>query len=377
MLDSRPAENVSHPTAQPLMKTKTADHPSAWKQILKQIESTWPSHRWRDVGVVIGCSGGADSVTLVRALDDLFRKQRDDHPASRGFLIVAHFNHQLRGKDSDHDAKFTADLAAELQLRFELAKADGSTKWSMDDHQASDHGSSDTIEVDSDEASLRDQRIRFLIQVAKSTGARYISLAHSADDNVETVLHHLMRGTGPAGLAGIGHPLSIDEDLVLTRPLIQTRRQVIRQALNEKGHTWREDQSNRDCRYRRNWIRNQLIPMMESEFPHAVEAMQRAIVLQKNWRQFIDQSAKQWLTIHLQIRPQITLEKDFTTDTQILIAAMQQLWHDSRWPRQAMTQGHWERLAAMIRGQDEETFTLPSGIRVTSSSKHVQLEPPD
>ena len=356
------------------MNSNANEQKCSWERILDQMESNWPSRRWRDVGVVIGCSGGADSVTLVRALNDLLRRQTNGQSPARGFLVVAHFNHQLRGEQSDNDAKFTADLAKELKLTFELAEANTYRRDTTDRDKAENQLRGDSNRLDSDEASLRKQRMHFLIGIAKSHGARYISLAHSADDNVETVLHHLMRGTGPAGIAGIGHPVPIDEDLVLTRPLLQTRRQSIHQALTGQGFEWREDQSNEDCRYRRNWIRNQLIPTMELEFPHAIEAMQRAIHLQTNWRQCIDQIASDWLTQNLQHSPQITVKQDRETNAQILIAAVQKLWADCQWPRQAMKQRHWEVIAAMIQGQKKEPITLPSGIRVTTNSGEVVIE---
>ena len=358
------------------MNPKQGDCRQLWTQILDEIESCWPSLRWRDVGVVIGCSGGADSVALVRAICELQRKGDTQTPEARGFLTVAHFNHNLRGEDSDQDAIFTAELAKSLNLRFELAEATASQTLESN-RPGSDHNNhSISPELDSDEASLRSERMRFLIRVAKEQGARYIALAHSADDNAETVLHHLMRGTGPAGLCGIGHPLPIDEDLVLTRPLIQLRRGIIRQALSEQGHKWREDQSNLDCRYTRNWIRNQLVPTMETQFPHVVDAIRRAIGIQKSWRECIDRLADAWLENHLHRQPQLAIQKDLEAESPIVIAAMQQLWSQSNWPRQSMNQGHWEILAEMIRGKRDSPCTLPSGIQISATTNQIHIQHP-
>ena len=368
------------------MNPQSGSRTPRWSQILDQIESCWPTNRWRDVGVVVGCSGGADSVTLVRAL----AKLRDSSPPARGFLVVAHFNHQLRGEESDRDALFTENLARELQLAFELQKAEHCvTKKSCAQNIVSEQPSSDTpqsacspaiaepaFQLDSDEASLRADRMNFLIRIAKQYGARYITLAHSADDNVETMLHHLLRGTGPAGLAGIGHPLPIDQDLVLTRPLIHSQRDVIRESLKEQGYAWREDQSNQDRRYRRNWIRNELIPMMESEYPNARSAMQRAIELQKSWREQIDKEASSWLEEHLMNAEVLKIRKDPNGPHPVLIAAMQHLWMNRRWPRQAMNQGHWQSLAEMIQGKRDKTCTLPSGILAIAQGDYLLIQPP-
>ena len=91
------------------------------------------------------------------------------------------------------------------------------------------------------------------------------------------MLHHLLRGTGPAGLTGINHTRSIGTDLVLYRPLITASRLEIRTALNEVEQSWREDSSNQQLHYQRNWIRHELIPTIERRYPHAVDAINRAV----------------------------------------------------------------------------------------------------
>lgn len=350
------------------------DSSSLWKQIVKEVELSWPTDRWRDVGVVIGCSGGADSVALVRALSSLQQSLRQAGTSPRGFLIVAHFNHQLRGEESDQDQTSVLHLAQELGLQIEIQQA-SKRKAGLAGPPTSDLAEQvNRAELDTDEASLRHARMQFLIQVAKQNGARYIALAHSMEDNVETVLHHLMRGTGPSGLAGIGHPLPIESDLVVTRPLLHTRRELIRHALSEQNYAWREDQSNLDCRYRRNWIRHQLIPMMESEYPSSVEAIGRAIELQSSWRHCIDRMASKWLDRHVKANPDFCILKDSETDRPILIAAMQKLWADHHWPRQSMNQKHWETLAEMIQGRRTSPCTLPSGIRVIESQLNIRID---
>ena len=177
--------------------TDSSRNGATWEHLLTRIAAAWPPRRWRDVGVVVGCSGGADSVGLLIALNQLRQSEAEGQPPPRGFLIAAHFNHGLRGDESDGDELFVRDLAAQFKIR-----------------SATEH----TTETNRDEASMRQERLRFLQQTADAAGARYIVLGHTADDNVETVLHQLMRGTGPAGLAGIGSPRSVGQDLVLVRP---------------------------------------------------------------------------------------------------------------------------------------------------------------
>jgi tRNA(Ile)-lysidine synthase len=152
-----------------------------WHHLCEAIQAAWPVWRYRDVGLVVGCSGGADSVALLRCLVELARGPSSE-TAPAGFIIAAHFNHQLRGEDSDADADFVQKLAVDLGVSFEIQCGDGSRR---------------------DEAATRDQRRAFFGDLMRQSGARYLGLGHSLDDNVETVLHRLMRGTGPVGLAGI------------------------------------------------------------------------------------------------------------------------------------------------------------------------------
>ena len=193
-----------------------------WLRLLNLLSTNWDTQRWRDVGVVIGCSGGADSVALLRLMAEL-RTQADNPP--QGFLIAAHFNHALRGEESDEDQQFVEQLANQLGLEFKTARAKTS---------------------DSSEAALRSMRMRFLTDTANAAGARYIAVAHSAEDNAETVLHHLLRGTGPAGLTGISRTRSIGSDLVLFRPLLTASRAEIRKALSDVDQPWQRMDPQRD-----------------------------------------------------------------------------------------------------------------------------------
>ncbi len=186
---------------------QTGENSDSWRQLQAEFLRAWPSHRWRDVGVVVGCSGGADSVALLRTVCEA----RIDPAAGppRGFVIAAHFNHQIRGRESDQDQSFVESLATQCGAAIAVGRSCGS---------------------ETDESSLRQQRLEFLQQTAQRAGARYVALAHSADDNAETILHHLMRGTGPRGLAGIRPSRPLGADLVLLRPFLAVGRGPIRQG---------------------------------------------------------------------------------------------------------------------------------------------------
>lgn len=332
--------------------------------------------------MVVGISGGADSTALLVALSQIMlegvfpvvdlvqdpvakgslTRPTANRNRQNGFLIAAHFNHALRGQESDADQQFVFDLAKQLGVQFVSARS---------------------TQPCQDEATMGAQRMKFLIDTAKEQGARYIALAHSLDDNVETVLHQLMRGTGPAGLCGIGNPRNIDEDLVLVRPMLGVSRDRIRTALQKAGQTWREDSSNANVHYSRNWIRHELIPLIQSRYPAAVPAINRAIEGQKTWRSTIDSLAEHWIDQHQLATSPATFRRNTEADVAIVIAAMQQHWTRSGWPRGSMTRDHWLRLAKVFLGSnmtdhlaenhlvgktDSETsssrFDLPAGVQV-------------
>ncbi|HEX4001932.1 MAG TPA: tRNA lysidine(34) synthetase TilS [Candidatus Acidoferrales bacterium] len=190
------------------------------------------------VGVAV--SGGADSVALLRLLHR-FRERLGIT------LLVVHFDHQLRGAESDADAEFVAALARGLRLdiaidREDVAAAAARHKWNIED-------------------AARRLRYAFFARVTKEGKATRIAVAHTADDQAETVLAHLLRGTGPAGLAGI-YPVAG----AVVRPLLWCRRESLRKYLHELKQDWREDSTNRDVGRTRAKIREQLMPLLEKNF---------------------------------------------------------------------------------------------------------------
>ena len=344
--------------------------PYAWQNLLDSIESAWPASRYRDVGLVVGCSGGADSVALLRCLSEMVgRDAAQTQP--RGFMVVAHFNHRLRGTRSDGDADFVQQLAEELGVEFEFRCGDGSQR---------------------DEESARDQRRSFFCDVLRRRGARYLALGHSLDDNVETVLHRLVRGTGPAGIAGIApfRPLADHpdgRDFVVARPMLAVRRDQIRDALRSRGGSWREDESNHSLEYHRNWIRSELIPLIQTEFPEAVPAIGRAIEGQRQWRQTLQGEIDRWLELMLVQRAPLLLRRIDRFETvgdpyrngplvcsqAVTVEALRRCWHESGWPLQAMGQVQWNRIFEMLSGRGADTIMLPGSIEVRRDDQSITL----
>jgi tRNA(Ile)-lysidine synthase len=194
----------------------------------------------------IAVSGGADSVALLHLLLELQFKLGIA-------LCVVHFNHHLRGNASDADEKFVANLAAKLGLDFHVGRADVSAK-----------AKSEKLNL---EDAARRARYGFFSKLIAQGKITKIAVAHTADDQAETVLAHILRGAGLAGLGGI-HPLSGD----VVRPLLGIRRAALRVYLKEKNQPWREDATNRDTTRLRARIRKKLIPLLQKQFqPSTVE----------------------------------------------------------------------------------------------------------
>ena len=199
------------------------------------------------IGVAV--SGGADSVALLRLLESL----RDELGVA---LVVVHFDHMLRGEESDRDASFVEELARASRLEFVSAREDvrdaaAHNGWNM-------------------EEAARRLRYAFFDRVLSQRKATRMAVAHTADDQAETVLAHIARGTGPTGLASIYPLVDSPGGGAIVRPLLQIRRAELRVYLHERGQGWREDATNADQTRLRARIRTQLLPILERDFSPAI-----------------------------------------------------------------------------------------------------------
>ena len=194
--------------------------------------------------VAVAVSGGADSVALLRVLLEL--------RAALGLvLLVAHFNHQLRGDESDADERFVAELAAKHDLPFFAGRAD-----------VREHATSHKLSL---EHAARELRYEWLTRLAHEQRFDAIATAHNSDDQAETVLMKFLRGAGTRGLAGI-HAVHTGHGSRIIRPLLETPRRAIERYLNALNQPWREDHSNLDTQHTRNRIRHELLPLLERDY---------------------------------------------------------------------------------------------------------------
>lgn len=214
--------------------------------MIKKIEQTIDKYHLLNNGdrVVIALSGGADSCALLLSLVNLA-------PTRHLKLMIAHFNHGLRGAESDEDEAFCRNLALKHDLVFETEKMC---------RQAIPRGMSP-------EDYFRRERYRFLENVACEHGANKIALGHHLEDQAETVLLNILRGSGLDGLKGF-LPL---RDNKFIRPLMEVTREEIREFLEETGTEYRNDSSNDSAIHLRNRIRGELIPFLREKYNPRIE----------------------------------------------------------------------------------------------------------
>lgn len=227
----------------------------------------------------VAVSGGADSVALLRLLEEL--------RAKLGIVLsVAHVNHKLRGAESDEDEQFVAALAALHGLEFHAIEAPVMSKRSS---VSANREGSDAPATSGIEAAARKLRYDFFRKLAKRERIVRIATAHTLDDQAETVLLRMFRGTGIRGLAGI-HPrlplFAREKDPTtnqagndadppakdggwrseVVRPLLGFRRTELRDYLHSLGQNWREDSSNENVAFLRNRVRRKLLPLIAEQF---------------------------------------------------------------------------------------------------------------
>lgn len=289
--------------------------------------------------ILCALSGGADSMVLLHLLTQLGQQM--------GFsLCAAHYNHGLRGEESLRDARFVADFCEAHQIPFLLGEGDVAAA-----AKESGRGIEETA---------REKRYAFLEDAAVHFGADKIATAHNADDNAETLLLHLLRGTGLRGLTGIP-PVRGN----LIRPLLTVSRQDIEAYLvrNDLPHV--EDSSNADPAYSRNKIRHQVMPLLRELNPSLTETMTASIDSLRQDQSYLTARA---LEISRQAKPAedgrvIPTHLLANTPTAVAARVIQQLLEEIEAPMASAV--HVRSILAVARGENTAAaLHLPGGVFV-------------
>lgn len=243
-------------------------------RVLRKVRNAIEKHRMFGPGdgVLIGLSGGPDSVALLDVLATLA-------PELGLRLQAAHLNHMLRGKAADEDEEFSSRLAERYGIPIVRERADAAL-------YAREHGLSP-------EDAARAVRYAFFTRVAAERGLSKLALGHNLDDQAETVLLRLIRGAGVPGLGGI-HPVRVHAGtLTVVRPLLLVGREEILGYLAARGLDYRIDASNLEPVYRRNFVRLSLIPAIEREInPSVKQVLARTADLAREDEEFLTEAAE-------------------------------------------------------------------------------------
>jgi tRNA(Ile)-lysidine synthase len=304
---------------------------------------------------VVAVSGGSDSVGLLRVLGEL--------KETLGLVLsVAHLDHGVRGEAARADARFVAELAESMDLEVDLAR------WQP--------GRPGHFEADA-----RRARYGWLTQVARARGAGVVAVGHTRDDQAETILHRILRGTGPRGLSGMAarRLLAKDPRLILMRPLLQVSRREIREFLASIKQRFREDETNAALKGTRSRIRHDLLPKLSAEFNPAVSgALVRLGELSGSLARVVEREAL------VEARSATVTASD---DTVVLkrghvqsasrlmrVEILRCVWRRAGWPEASMSAQRWRRLAAWVGKKEQiERRVIGAGVEVWSDDLFVVL----
>lgn len=330
-----------------------------------RLLAAWPAAGWSDVHVLVAVSGGPDSMALLAAL--LAAKQQ---VGGAGKLFAGHVDHSLRGDDSTADAEWLAAECRRLGVPLFIEKANV--------------GEVAEVRGDGMEEAARTTRYEILTRMAETLGARFVALGHHRDDQLETILFRLLRGSGLRGLAGMPAVRPLSPSVVAVRPLLGVGRSEIADYLTTIGQASREDATNQDAEVAaRNAVRHEILPPIRERFGRSAEAaILRAGEQAAEAQAFIEQLAGELLAECQPVHERsvagdtasITLQATPLAEAAPLLVseALRQAWRDAAWPEQSMTYNWWRQLALFAQSPEgAPPLNLPGDIRAARPAPEV------
>jgi tRNA(Ile)-lysidine synthase len=302
--------------------------------------------------ILVAVSGGADSTAL---LDALARWKQSEH------LFAAHLNHQLRGAESDADETFVRDLTRQLQVPVFIAREDVAACAAQEKKNL--------------EATARRLRYDFLQRTAEQCRARVIVTAHTRDDQVETILLRLLRGTSAAGLQGIHAQIELEPALRLVRPLLEIPRAEVLEHCARYQLQVRHDSSNESVDFTRNRVRHELLPLLKTFNPNVSATLLRTAAQLSEDDEYLQAEAAQWADElveerRLNFKPLLGLSA-------ALRRRVLRLWLEkTRGDLRRISTAHLMALDdLMMKGEGGSYIELPGGWRVARCRQQLKLQP--
>ena len=309
--------------------------------------------------LLVAVSGGADSVALLRVLTVL-------QPEQRLILRVAHLDHALRD-GSVKDAQFVKELCASWGVpatieRRDVERACAEHGWSLED-------------------GARRVRYQFLLETARQYSATHVALAHTADDQAETVLMRLLRGAGLMGLGAIPVQRPLDDHVWIVRPMLEVWRRQIAAYLQQEHLSYREDATNCDERFVRNRIRHELLPLLERRYNANIKGALTQLAEQSrfDYSYLQDAAERQW-------RRTAKVSREPRDGGEVTISIPAFLRQPKAMQRQLVRRAirslrgevgqfefrHWLEVERLFTGQpDGALVDLPGGVQLTRQKDRV------
>ncbi len=296
--------------------------------------------------IVLGLSGGMDSVCLFYLLKDL------------GYSLEAvHVHHKIRGEEADRDERFVRELCLQYNVPFHGYQYDV-PKISREEHL-------------SEEEAGRMVRRQSFFEVQRATGAKWIALAHHANDRAETFLFHLCRGSGAKGLGSI-KPVQGS----IIRPLLWAKREEIESYVKEQGYAYVEDESNISVEYTRNKIRHEILPGLSGINTKSVEHICGAADKLSKISDYIDREAEKLMQQSARMYPdEIHISKSalYEGDSFLHIPVLQKCVEYLSKSLVNMTEEHLKSLAGLFKMQTGKEITLPYGMTAMRTYEGIRM----
>lgn len=362
--------------------SRNAQRESVTEQLISQVGAILPIQELTKVSIVVAVSGGSDSVALAHMLATQSASDRRPH--------LAHFNHQLRGAEADEDEQWVRELADQLDCPLIVGHPDApilAAPGTSSKQSAAMPRPDETTDEPVDGYSHRGQgpeslaraaRYRFLQQTAMQTGSRYVVTAHTWDDQIETIVYRIFRGTGLRGLTGIPAIRQWTPGISLVRPLLNCSKEFLREYLAAHQLSFREDSSNRSDRFARNRIRRELLPLarqiLENDPEHAIDSLKNQVEeIVESW----EPELEAMIESHVRIEPErvtVRLDQELLDRPRYWINEVWiRIWSCMNWPRQQMNREKWNLVSELAQTADSRKINLPGNLLAERHADHLVI----
>jgi len=305
--------------------------------------------------VLVAVSGGPDSVFLLHALQSLRSKLK------LGRFSVCNLDHGLRGDESKEDSRFAKNMCGDLGVEFLHKTVDLRTKRSN---------------KLSTEELARETRYKFFKDAATKTGASVIATGHTLDDQAETILMRLVKGSSLRGMAGIA-PVREEGLIRFIRPLIELEKDEIIRYLDARDISYRTDRTNLEPIYFRNVVRREIIPFLERYNPRLKRVLSNLSEHLREDFEFIDREksrASERMTDTSGTKTGVELKDIIQQPKAIQKEILRDLLDRAGGEVKSLSFRHWKEMEALIKHKDKgSSVDLPGGVRITRTARTLEL----